>query len=104
MKDVCTSTCGDGIKVGTERCDDKNTENGDGYFLRLQLLLLDAILIVHWLKKVMCVTLLDNHAPLYAVMVTIEAQKHAMMAILPIMMGALVHVKKKLDSIVQITL
>ncbi len=27
---VCTTTCGDGIKAGSEACDDSNTSNGDG--------------------------------------------------------------------------
>ncbi|MBS2032786.1 MAG: DUF4215 domain-containing protein, partial [Deltaproteobacteria bacterium] len=27
---VCSTTCGDGIKAGTEACDDHNTTNGDG--------------------------------------------------------------------------
>ena len=27
---VCTTICGDGLRVGTEACDDGNTVSGDG--------------------------------------------------------------------------
>ena len=30
-KSVCVSLCGDGFKAGSEKCDDQNTNNGDGW-------------------------------------------------------------------------